>query len=90
MYKPKLKSKNPICAYLSLSAALQQGLCHQGAGKWQFFADDIFKQTRSKGSFSGVWDFVLRNLNYRYFRKSGLALEIMADNVFMRCPLNLC
>ena len=43
-----------------------------------------------KVCFSGVWDFVSRNLNYRYFRKSGLALEIMADNVFVRCPLNLC
>ena len=91
MYLPKLKSQNPICAYLSLSAALQQGLCHQGAGKWQFFADDIFKQTRTKGLFfKGLWNFELRNLYYRYFRKSGLALEIMADNVFVRCPLNLC
>ena len=87
MYPPVQikKAKSNLC-YLLFSAALQKGLC-QGAEKWQFL---LFQSKHGqKIFFSGVWDFVLRNLRYKYFRKSGLALEIMADNVFVRCPLNL-
>ena len=89
MYPPKLKSRNPICAiYCFLQLCNKVFVKEPESGNFLLM---IFSSKRGqKVRFSGVWDFVLRNLNYKYFRKSGLSLEIMADNVFVRCPLNLC
>ena len=90
MYPPKPKSQNPIWAiYRFLHSCAMLFVKEPESGN--FFLLMIFSSKRGqKVCFSGVWDFVLRKFYYRYFRKSGLALGIMADNVFVRCPLNLC
>ena len=84
MYPPKLKSRNPICAiYRFLQLCNKVFVKEPESGNFLLM---IFSSKRGqKLRFSRVWDFVIRNLKYRYFRKSGLA-----DNVFVRCPLNLC